>query len=102
MFPFSCLRADDSIDKILGLELGADDYVTKPFDSREVVAVFEQYCRTTGNSSTSMVFDGGRVRIHLASQSVETGQPVALTPTEFDLLVHLARHPSRVLPGSSC
>jgi two-component system response regulator VicR len=90
---------DDSIDKILGLELGADDYVTKPFDSREVVARIRAILRRTNREipGTSMVFDGGRVRIHLASQSVEVqGQPVALTPTEFDLLVHLARHPSRV------
>lgn len=90
---------DDSIDKILGLELGADDYVTKPFDSREVVARIRAILRRTNRKilGTSMAFDGGRVRINLASQSVEVqGQPVALTPTEFDLLVHLAGYPSRV------
>lgn len=66
---------DDSIDKILGLELGADDYVTKPFDSREVVARIRAILRRTSRKipGTSMVFDGGKVRIHLASQSVEVG-----------------------------
>ncbi|HHY71592.1 MAG TPA: response regulator, partial [Thermoanaerobacterales bacterium] len=52
---------DDSIDKILGLELGADDYVTKPFDSREVVARIRAILRRTSRKipGTSMVFDGG-------------------------------------------
>lgn len=90
---------DDSIDKILGLELGADDYVTKPFNGREVVARIRAILRRTNRKipGTNMVFDGGRIKIHLASQRVEVqGQPVALTPTEFDLLVCLAGYPSRV------
>lgn len=90
---------DDSIDKILGLEMGADDYVTKPFDSREVVARIRAILRRVNkkNPGTTLVLDGGRIRINLPSQRVTVaGQPVSLTPTEFDLLVHLVQHPSQV------
>ncbi|NLZ53384.1 MAG: response regulator transcription factor [Thermoanaerobacteraceae bacterium] len=90
---------DDNIDKILGLEMGADDYVTKPFDSREIVARIKAILRRVNRKTpgTSMSFDGGRLMIHLSSRAIEVeGQPVALTPTEFDLLVYLAQHPTRV------
>ncbi|BCV22597.1 response regulator transcription factor [Moorella sp. Hama-1] len=90
---------DDSIDKILGLELGADDYVTKPFDSRELVARIRSILRRVNRQypGSRLILDGGRVQINLAAQTVTVaGQPVALTPTEFALLVHLARHPGQV------
>ncbi len=90
---------DDSIDKILGLELGADDYVTKPFDSREVVARIRAIMRRVNRkyAGTTLVFQQGRVCINMALRNVIIeGKEVALTPTEFDLLVHLASHPNRV------
>lgn len=90
---------DDSIDKILGLELGADDYVTKPFNSRELVARIRTILRRTNReyAGTALTLAGGRVQISLSAQSVAVaGEPATLTPTEFALLVHLARHPGRV------
>ncbi|TDA70307.1 MAG: response regulator transcription factor [Clostridia bacterium] len=90
---------DDTLDKILGLELGADDYVTKPFHGRELVARLRSVLRRSNRQypGVTLSLDGGRVRINLGAQTVTVaGQPVTLTPTEFALLVHLARHPGRV------
>lgn len=91
-------RADD-VDKILGLELGADDYLTKPFNSRELVARIRAILRRSRRREVGerIVVDGGRVVVDLEGQTVSVdGQAAALTPTEFALLVHLARHPGRV------
>src|SRR5579875_913595 len=92
-------RADD-VDKILGLELGADDYLTKPFNTRELVARLRAILRRTGRTAffgRSLQIAGGRVRIDFESQNVEVdGRPMALTPTEFALLSHLVRHPGRI------
>jgi two-component system OmpR family response regulator len=89
---------DDEIDRVLGLELGADDYVTKPFSPRELVARIRAVLRRTAGPP-----DGDRVRTvgpvtldagkRLATAS---GTPVALTSTEFDLLGHLLGRPGRV------
>jgi DNA-binding response OmpR family regulator len=90
---------DDSVDKVLGLELGADDYVTKPFDGRELVARIRSLLRRARSQFTGAAISlaGGRVRIDQALQAVTVeGSPVSLTPTEFGLLVHLARHPGQV------
>lgn len=90
---------DDSIDKILGLEMGADDYVTKPFNSRELVARIRTILRRTNReyAGTALALDNGRVQVNLSAQTLTVaGEPIALTPTEFALLVHLARHPGRV------
>lgn len=90
---------DDSYDKIIGLELGADDYVTKPFNSRELVARIRSILRRANRQYTAatLIIGNGRVRVSLAEQKVlVAGQPVSLTPTEFALLIHFARHPGRV------
>ncbi len=91
-------RADD-VDRILGLELGADDYLTKPFNSRELVARLRAILRRSQRSFAGplAVYAQGRLLIDFAGQRVVAdGRPVPLTPTEFALLAHLARHPHRV------
>ncbi|GAA1990492.1 response regulator transcription factor [Terrabacter lapilli] len=89
---------DDEVDRILGLELGADDYVTKPFSPRELVARLAGVLRRTrGDLSGPDVLRSGELSVDLTSHEVRvSGQEVALTATEFDLLVHLLRRPGVV------
>jgi len=84
-------------DRLIGLELGADDYVTKPFSPREVVArVRAVLRRARGQAESSGVVRVGELAVDLANRSVTVaGEPVSLTPTEFDLLAVLARNPGR-------
>lgn len=91
-------RVEDH-DRIVGLELGADDYVAKPFNPREVVArVRAVLRRVQGEPLPPKVIQVGEVTIDLDAHQVEVaGQPVALTPTEFALLRALAEHPGRAL-----
>lgn len=91
-------RVEDG-DKILGLELGADDYVTKPFNPREVVArVRAVLRRVQGEPVLPKVIQTGLLRIDVDRHEVEVnGQPVHLTPTEFSLLRTLAEHPGYAL-----
>ena len=91
-------RADDQ-DKIVGLEIGADDYVTKPFNPREVVArVRAVLRRSQGEPSPSRVIHVGQVVIDPGQHTVMVGgQPLNLTPTEFSLLQALAEHPGYAL-----
>jgi two-component system alkaline phosphatase synthesis response regulator PhoP len=88
---------DEEADRLIGLELGADDYVTKPFSPREVVArVRAVLRRAQGDAHQSGVIRIGDLAIDLAGRSVTVkGQPVSLTPTEFDLLAVMARNPGR-------
>ncbi len=89
----------DEADKLIGLELGADDYVTKPFSPRELVARVRAVLRRIGRDRepASPPIVVGDVTIDLERRQVAVeGQGVELTPTEFDLLVVLARHPGRV------
>jgi two-component system alkaline phosphatase synthesis response regulator PhoP len=89
----------DEADKLIGLELGADDYVTKPFSPRELVARVRAVLRRAGNEreQAPLPIVSGDVKIDLERRLVTVGgQTVELTPTEFDLLVVLARHPGRV------
>ncbi|WP_366519169.1 response regulator transcription factor [uncultured Thermanaerothrix sp.] len=88
----------EEVDRITGLELGADDYVTKPFSPREIVArVRAIFRRATETLTETEQLRIGKLEIDLAQRLVTVdGKPVNLTPTEFALLVTLARHPRRV------
>ncbi len=92
-------RAEEA-DKLVGLELGADDYVVKPFSPREVVARTRAVLRRVeGEVAPPGVIRVGDIAIDLTRHTVDVaGRPVALTPTEFDLLAVLARHPGRTFP----
>jgi two-component system alkaline phosphatase synthesis response regulator PhoP len=91
-------RVEDQ-DKIVGLELGADDHVTKPFDPREVVARVRAVLRRVGGEpAPPQMIQAGAVVIDLDRHQVQVaGQPVHLTRTEFCLLQALAEHPGRAL-----
>jgi DNA-binding response OmpR family regulator len=90
----------DEVDRIIGLELGADDYLVKPFSPRELVARVRAVLRRVDQREAAggdepivrgdVVVDPARRRVTVA------GRPVDLTPTEFELLAHLARQPGRV------
>ena len=85
-------------DKVLGLELGADDYVTKPFGMRELVARIRAVLRRTAQDTPAdEVLRAADVVLDKGCRSVEVGgQPVRLTPSEFDLLAVLMTVPGRV------
>jgi two-component system alkaline phosphatase synthesis response regulator PhoP len=89
-------RVEES-DKLVGLELGADDYVTKPFSPRELVArVRTVLRRAQGMPPRPERMSAGDIVIDLARHSVEVaGEPRDLTPTEFDLLATLMEDPGR-------
>jgi two-component system alkaline phosphatase synthesis response regulator PhoP len=90
-------RLEES-DKVLGLELGADDYVTKPFGMRELVARIRAVLRRAGQESPAgEVLRAADVVLDKGSRSVQAaGQPVKLTPSEFDLLAVLMAAPGHV------
>jgi len=91
---------DDEVDRVLGLELGADDYVTKPFSPREVVARVRSVLRRQEVQSASpAVRTVGDVTLDPTTRRVTVGgDEVMLTATEFALLEHLMRSPGRVYP----
>lgn len=96
---------DDVVDKVLGLEMGADDYITKPFSLRELEARIKTVLRRSQNATAA---DGlsseapiirGKLRIDPARREVTIGdRQVELTPKEFDLLKLFASNPGRVFP----
>ena len=92
-------RAEE-VDRVLGLELGADDYVVKPFSARELVARVRSVLRRASvqpASNGNPVLDFGELRIEPLTREVTVdGRRVELTPKEFDLLVMLARSPRQV------
>jgi two-component system alkaline phosphatase synthesis response regulator PhoP len=89
-------RVED-VDKILGLELGADDYVTKPFNPREVVARVNALFRRSGRvgpAAAASLIEIGALRLDLGRRELRIdGRPVDLTPTEFNLLRTLMESP---------
>ena len=91
---------DDEVDRIVGLELGADDYVTKPFSPREVVSRIKTVLRrSSGPPAPEPTYVAGAVELDPARRTVyAAGRPVGLTTTEFDLLAYLMRQPGRVIP----
>jgi len=91
-------RADEA-DKVLGLNIGADDYITKPFSMRELVArVNAALRRSEGSEIDRPVFDNGALRIDPSTFSVTyRGNDVRMTRKEFALLSELARNQGRVL-----
>jgi two-component system alkaline phosphatase synthesis response regulator PhoP len=87
----------EETDKLVGLELGADDYIVKPFSPREVVARVKTVLRRSGAGAESQVIKSDRLVIDPTQHTVlRDGQPIELTPTEFDLLMILAQNPRRV------
>jgi len=87
---------DEETDKLLGLELGADDYITKPFSPREVVARVRAVLRRGGREAVEIVRVGDLAIDLRAHQVTLQGRRVDLTPTEFRLLEILAGHPNQV------
>ena len=102
MVPIIMLTArDDELDKVLGLELGADDYITKPFSIREfrsrVRALLRRAAAPRRDTREDEVISSDGLMIDLARRVVEVdGRPVQLTYVEFELLRILASHPGRV------
>ncbi|MCG5469927.1 response regulator transcription factor [Micromonospora sp. LAH09] len=92
-------RGDES-DRILGLQLGADDYLTKPFSPRELVLRVRSVLRRAGSEpppERPEALTDGELVVHPGSRTARLGgTELALTLREFDLLVHLLRHPSQV------
>ena len=96
---------DDPIDRIIGLEIGADDYLAKPFNQRELLARLRSIIRRTRDIDTaaseengdSFRFDGWLLRLGARDLTNPAGEPVGLTTSEFDLLHALVLHPRRIL-----
>ena len=94
---------DSEIDKVVGLELGADDYVTKPYSTRELVARIRAVLRRGPEVEEleeidDQILEAGRVRMDVERHTVLVdGQPVAMPLKEFDLLEYLMRNAGRVL-----
>ncbi|WP_111719131.1 response regulator transcription factor [Homoserinimonas sp. OAct 916] len=98
--PIIMLTAKDSeIDIVVGLELGADDYVTKPYKSRELLARIKAVSRRRDEVADDLeVLEAGAVRMHLERHQVEVdGAPVAMPLKEYELLEYLMRNAGRVL-----
>ena len=104
--PIIMLTAKDAeIDKVVGLELGADDYVTKPYSSRELIARIKAVLRRgqseDGSTQDQDLLEVGPIRLNIGKHQVFVGgNPVALPLKEFELLEFLMRNSGRVLTRS--
>jgi DNA-binding response OmpR family regulator len=88
----------EEVDRVLGLELGADDYVTKPFSLRELLARVRAVLRRPGPRQRLEMFAFGDIRLHVRARQVfRAGREVRLTRKEFELLRYLAEHPGEVI-----
>jgi DNA-binding response OmpR family regulator len=94
-----CTARDDEVDRVLGLEMGGDDYITKPFSPREVVARVKVALRHAQSTEvTGDVVTMGRVTLDRGARRVLVeGDEFALTASEFVLLAYLMQHPGRVI-----
>ncbi len=92
----------DEVDRVVGLKVGADDYVPKPFSRPELLARVEAVLRRegramSGTNGSGEVVTSGAIRIDIGHREVRLGeQALTLTAKEFDLLAHLAAHPGRI------
>lgn len=97
---------DDEVDRILGLELGADDYVTKPYSPRELAARVHSLVRRQARARDAAQDEPRRLVVGAVVLELDTrrgtvgGRPLALTTTEFDLLAHLMGRPGRIYTRS--
>ncbi len=98
----------DEVDRVLGLELGADDYLVKPFSPRELVARVRAVLRRTERAAAGLADEDSRGPVTVGDVAIDPerrrvmvgGRPIELTATEFELVDHLARQPGRVFTRS--
>jgi DNA-binding response OmpR family regulator len=91
----------DEVDRIIGLEIGADDYVTKPLSVKELIARVRVRLRRWAEAPAEQILVSGDVKADIVRREVtKMGTPVPLRPKEFDLLVYLMEHRGRVIDRS--
>ena len=89
---------DEEPDRVAGLELGADDYVSKPFSPRELAARIKAILRRADNRHPEAILTSGEIELHRDARDVSVGgEPIDLTSKEFDLLACFLEHPGIVL-----